>query len=217
MRRLFRRAGWFLSSIPIQEAYAPLYAAVERTGLVLLGALALAIFAGTFLARRMVVPIQALRLGAARIGSGDLGQRITIKTGDEVEALSDQFNVMAAKLQESYADLENKIDVRTHELSEALEQQTATANVLQVISASPGDLTPVFAAILQNAALDLGRPNPAPCGLPKAAGCAWRPGTTRLPAIRRRRRRRHRNPARTPSSGAWPIAGTLFMLSISNT
>ena len=145
--------GWLVFvETPIEEAYAPLYAAVERTGLVLLGALALAIFAGTFLARRMVVPIQALRLGAARIGSGDLGQRITIRTGDEVEALSDQFNVMAAKLQESYADLENKIEVRTHELSEALQQQTATADVLQVISASPGDLTPVFAAILQNAA-----------------------------------------------------------------
>ena len=90
-----------------------------RSGIVILVALVLAIFAGLLLARRMVVPIRALRDGAARIGSGDLGQRISINTGDELEALGDQFNAMAARLQESYAGLEGKVEERTRQLEDA--------------------------------------------------------------------------------------------------
>ena len=51
----------------------------------------------------------------------------------------------------SVAVLQEQLDRRTHELSEALEQQTATSEVLGVISSSPGELEPVFQAMLANA------------------------------------------------------------------
>ena len=87
--------------LPIDEAYAPLYESIKRSSYLLMGGLMLAFLAGLFLARKMIIPIQKLREGAAQIGAGNLEQRIAIKTGDELELLADQFNDMAGRLEES--------------------------------------------------------------------------------------------------------------------
>jgi signal transduction histidine kinase/CheY-like chemotaxis protein len=109
--------GWLVFvELPVDEAYAPLYASIERSAALLAAALVLAALAGLYLARRMMIPIRALHDGAARIERGDLDKRISIKTGDELEALGEQFNRMAAQLQDSYASLERKVEERTRQL-----------------------------------------------------------------------------------------------------
>ncbi|MGB8576445.1 MAG: cache domain-containing protein [Pseudolabrys sp.] len=143
--------GWTVFvELPVDEAYQPLIASMQRSLLVLFAALCLAALAGTFLARRMVVPIQALRAGAARLGSGDLSQRISVNTGDELEALADQFNDMAGRLEESYTGLEKKVELRTRELAQSVGELRALGEVTQAVN-STVDLETVLTTIVAKA------------------------------------------------------------------
>jgi HAMP domain-containing protein len=137
---------------PVSEVYARLNASIVRTGLLLLAGLVISALGALALARGMVRPIRTLEEGAQRIGAGELDQKIEIHTGDELEALADRFNRMSAQLRESYAGLERKVEARTSELKNSLDQQTAISEILRVISASPTDVQPVLEAVAERAA-----------------------------------------------------------------
>jgi signal transduction histidine kinase/HAMP domain-containing protein/predicted transcriptional regulator with HTH domain len=137
---------------PVAEVYEKLNASILRTGLLLLAGLVISAVGAMALARGMVRPIRTLDEGARRIGEGDLDQKIVVRTGDELEALANRFNNMSAQLRESYAGLERKVEERTSELKNSLDQQTAISEILRVISASPTDVQPVLDAVAERAA-----------------------------------------------------------------
>ena len=137
---------------PVAEVYTTLYATIRRTGVLMVAGLMFSVLTALWLARGLVRPIRTLQEGASRIGAGELDQDIEVRTGDELEALADQFNTMAARLKDSYAGLERKVEERTAELRQTLDYQMATAEILRVISSSPTDVQPVFDTIAERAA-----------------------------------------------------------------
>ena len=111
---------------PIQEVSETIYASLFRTATLLLVGLVLALIASIYVARRVLRPIGILQDGVAHF-TDNLSRRIELKTGDELELLADEFNKLADRLQESYTNLEQKIEDRTQELGEKNKQLEAVA------------------------------------------------------------------------------------------
>lgn len=104
-----------------EESWAELIGPSRRYLQFLLLLLALGVMAPilivAFGVRRITRPITDLIGAAQEIASGNFDQRIAASTRDEVEELAEQFNMMAAQLQESYELLEQKVASRTQELA----------------------------------------------------------------------------------------------------
>ena len=136
--------GWIVfAELPMREANAPLYASLRRTGLLIFLGLAVSGVASLLLARRMVGPIQALGLGAARIGGGELGYRIELRTGDELEGLADRFNRMSEALLEA-RDRADRLGRLKRFLSPQLAELVETSGSHQLLESHRREITVVF-------------------------------------------------------------------------
>src|SRR6266436_5150479 len=131
------KLGWFVCfEQPTAQALAPIRDQLVRIALLISLGLGVAILAGTVLARRMLVPITALRTGARRLGAGDFSHRIDVHTKDELEELADQFNSMAGKLHETYSGLESKVEERTRDLAQSVNELKVLEEVGRAVASS---------------------------------------------------------------------------------
>src|SRR5882724_8383378 len=131
------KLGWFVFfEQPTARALAPIRDQLARIALLISLGLAVAILAGTVMARRMLVPITALRTGARRLGAGDFSHRIDVHTKDELEELADQFNSMAGKLHETYSGLESKVEERTRDLAQSVNELKVLEEVGRAVASS---------------------------------------------------------------------------------
>src|SRR6516165_1429384 len=101
------------------------------------------------LGHRTIAAVPLLREGVA-IGAIVLRRAEVNPFTNKQIALLETFAAQAVIAIEN-TRLLNELRQRTTDLTESLEQQTATSDVLQIISSSPGDLEPVFQAMLSNA------------------------------------------------------------------
>jgi methyl-accepting chemotaxis protein len=115
---------------------------------IILMALGLPIFAGIgwIIGSRLARPIVQLNDGVKRITSGELNYVVEVKSGDEVEALADSFNVMTENLNELVNNLESRVNERTNNLltktneledaSKKLENRASQLTAISVVARS---------------------------------------------------------------------------------
>ncbi|WP_298871307.1 adenylate/guanylate cyclase domain-containing protein [uncultured Bradyrhizobium sp.] len=145
------KLGWtVMFEQPTTQALTPIRDQLVRIALLIGMGLLVAILAGTLLARRMIIPITALRDGAHKLGEGDFSHRIDVHTSDELEELAGQFNRMAGQLQETYTDLETKVEARTRDLAQSINELKVLEEVGRAVSSSL-DLNAVLPTIAARA------------------------------------------------------------------
>jgi nitrate/nitrite-specific signal transduction histidine kinase len=112
------RMGWFmLTGQSWSEIMQPSLPYRQLLYLLLALGVIVPVLVTAYGVRHITEPIRKLIRASEQVTAGQFDQRVEVKTGDEIETLADQFNLMSAELDESYSSLEKKVADRTRELA----------------------------------------------------------------------------------------------------
>ncbi len=103
----------------LKEAFAPVEKLKNHVMALIFVCITIVIALGISFTNRITQPILQLAQGAKAIASGNLDHRIPITSQNEVGLLAGEFNDMAAKLKESYSNLEQKVEEKASQLLRA--------------------------------------------------------------------------------------------------
>jgi signal transduction histidine kinase/HAMP domain-containing protein len=109
--------------------------------------IALALILGYAISWSVIGPVQQMDARFQEISAGEFSGKIEIPNRDELGTLAGNLNRMSAELGRLYQQIED----RNRALTESLEQQTATSEILRVIAGSPTEIQPVLETIAENA------------------------------------------------------------------
>jgi signal transduction histidine kinase/GGDEF domain-containing protein len=119
-----------LVSIPETTVLEGLQEVKTRFIIVIIAIIVFIPFFAVSLARDFLKPVYELHRGSEIIGQGNLEYHIQVHTGNELQELAEQFNLMADNLKNSYTKLEEKVRERTSELQERNSELEKVQNYL---------------------------------------------------------------------------------------
>jgi signal transduction histidine kinase len=133
--------GWrVLVEVPAHEFRAPMRTLARRVALGASAVSLLFLALGLSLVRRILLPLRELREGVLKIGAGDVGARLDVRTGDELEDLAGAVNQMAESLGQAERMRQDLTHMIVHDLKSPL--SSILGSMDYVLTLAKGNLTP---------------------------------------------------------------------------